>query len=161
MKFLALLLAVVCALVVLPVAAQDRPRSSTFIATPDEDPEMDAAISKARADIDRFWQVLESPQNGEQGFAVKRKFVDGLNWEYMWVSLQRRHGGSVVGTIANRPEGLRNVRLGQSVSFPEGEVADWFFFRAGKMYGNYTLRPLLKRMPPDHAAKARAMLAEP
>jgi hypothetical protein len=29
------------------------------------------------------------------------------------------------------------------------------------MVGNYTMRPLLKRMPPQDAARYRAMLADP
>ena len=33
--------------------------------------------------------------------------------------------------------------------------------RAGKMVGNYTMRPLLKRMPLNDAARYRAMLADP
>lgn len=35
------------------------------------------------------------------------------------------------------------------------------FMRDGKMYGNYTLRPLLETMPEDEAAALRSILAEP
>ena len=33
--------------------------------------------------------------------------------------------------------------------------------RDGKMYGNYTMRPLLKTMPEEEAAKFRSLLASP
>ncbi len=161
MKLVTLLLAALILASSPVVQAQERPRSLTFVPTPDEDPEMDAAIAKARADIDRFWKSFMSPQDGERDFAVKRKFSEGERWEYMWVTLGKRSDGMIFGTVANRPEGLRRVRLGQAVSFPESEVADWLYFRAGRMHGNYTLRPLLSRMPPAEAARARAMLAEP
>jgi hypothetical protein len=35
-----------------------------------------------------------------------------------------------------------------------------YIMRAGKMVGNYTMRPLLKRMPPNDATRYRAMLAD-
>jgi uncharacterized protein YegJ (DUF2314 family) len=39
-------------------------------------------------------------------------------------------------------------------------MSDWMFMRDGKMHGNYTMRPLLKTMPAEQAAKLRSMLAE-
>lgn len=41
------------------------------------------------------------------------------------------------------------------------DISDWLFMRDGKMYGNYTLRPLLATMPEEAAAYYKAMLAEP
>jgi uncharacterized protein YegJ (DUF2314 family) len=35
------------------------------------------------------------------------------------------------------------------------------FMRDGKMHGNYTMRPLLKAMPEEEAAKLRSLLASP
>jgi uncharacterized protein YegJ (DUF2314 family) len=56
---------------------------------------------------------------------------------------------------------VRNVKMGQKWTIKKAEISDWMFMRGGKMYGNYTMRPLLKAMPEDQAAKYRAMLAEP
>jgi uncharacterized protein YegJ (DUF2314 family) len=145
----------------LTAAAQDRARSPTFVATPDVDPEMSAAIARAQSEVGRFWTTFANPSKGESAFSVKRKFAEGNGWEYMWVAVLKRENGRVTGRVDNRPEGLRDVKPGQIVTFDESEIADWLFMREGKMYGNFTLRPLLSRMPPERAAKVRSLLAEP
>jgi uncharacterized protein YegJ (DUF2314 family) len=43
----------------------------------------------------------------------------------------------------------------------QADIADWMYMRGGKMYGNYTMRPLLKTMPAAEAAEFRSILAEP
>jgi uncharacterized protein YegJ (DUF2314 family) len=53
------------------------------------------------------------------------------------------------------------VRLGQRIEIGEAQISDWMYIRSGKMVGNHTLQPLLKRMPPQDAARYRAMLADP
>ena len=162
MKFVAALLTGFALIALAPVVgAQSREKQRTFIETPDHDPEMDAAIAKAKSELAYFWTVFESPSQGERSFAVKRKFTEGSNWEYMWVTPLRRKNGRLTGRVANEPDGLRNVKLGQIVTFDESEIADWLYMRAGKMHGNHTVRPLLQRMAPPEAAKMRAMLAEP
>jgi uncharacterized protein YegJ (DUF2314 family) len=40
-------------------------------------------------------------------------------------------------------------------------MADWSYFRDGKMVGNYTLRPLMKQMPAAEAEQLKKILAEP
>jgi uncharacterized protein YegJ (DUF2314 family) len=53
------------------------------------------------------------------------------------------------------------VKIGQKWTIKKAEISDWMYMRGGKMYGNYTLRPLLKTIPQAEAAKLRALLAEP
>jgi uncharacterized protein YegJ (DUF2314 family) len=141
------------------LAMGERPRSSTFVPTPDTDPEMDAAIAQAKAQLPRFWDVFDNPRPGDRGFAVKLKFSEGKNWEYMWVDSLQRRERKLFGKIGNEPEGLRNVRLGQVLEVKESEIADWMFIRDGKIHGNYTLRVLLTRMPRSEAENIRARLA--
>jgi uncharacterized protein YegJ (DUF2314 family) len=56
---------------------------------------------------------------------------------------------------------VKNVKIGQKWKIKKEDISDWLFMRDGKMHGNYTMRPLLKTMPKDEAAKFRSMLAEP
>ena len=53
------------------------------------------------------------------------------------------------------------MKFGQTITVTKGEISDWLYMREGKMYGNYTLRPLLATMPPEEAARFKAMLANP
>ena len=65
------------------------------------------------------------------------------------------------GTINNEPGMVSNVKMGQQYTLGKTEISDWMFMRDGKMYGNYTLRPLLATMPEAEADKFRAIFATP
>jgi uncharacterized protein YegJ (DUF2314 family) len=54
----------------------------------------------------------------------------------------------------------RGVQRGQRIEVNERQISDWMYLRAGKIVDNYTMR-LLQRMPPEEAARYRAMLADP
>ena len=69
--------------------------------------------------------------------------------------------GRFEGAIDNEPGIVSNVTIGQQWGVDKSEVSDWMYLRDGKVYGNYTLRPLMKSMPEDQAARIRAMMAEP
>ncbi len=56
---------------------------------------------------------------------------------------------------------MGNVEAGERYSFKEADISDWMFMRNGKIVGNETMRPLLKRMPKAEAARYRAMLESP
>jgi uncharacterized protein YegJ (DUF2314 family) len=56
---------------------------------------------------------------------------------------------------------VTNVKSGQKWTVKKSEISDWMFMRNGKMYGNYTLRPLLKTMSEEEAEKFRSILANP
>ena len=56
---------------------------------------------------------------------------------------------------------VTNVKEGQKWSVKKSEISDWMFMRDGKMHGNYTMRPLLKTMSEEEAAKFKSLLANP
>ena len=53
------------------------------------------------------------------------------------------------------------MRAGQRIEVADSQISDWMYLRNGKIVGNYTMRPLLKRMPAQDAARYRAMLLDP
>ncbi|MEI6219506.1 MAG: DUF2314 domain-containing protein, partial [bacterium] len=55
-------------------------------AVPDNDPEMDAAIQKARQTLPSFVVSLQTPTTGDRHLLVKARFVEGANSEHMWVA---------------------------------------------------------------------------
>ena len=60
-----------------------------------------------------------------------------------------------------KPIFAKGVQRGQRIEVNERQISDWTYLRAGKIVGNYTMRPLLQRMPPEEVARYRAMLADP
>ena len=86
----------------------------------------------------------------------------GINsTEHMWANDLERKEGKILGTINNEPRHVNAIRRGQRIEISEGQISEWMYMRAGKIVGKHTMRPLLKRMPPQEAARNQAMLAEP
>jgi uncharacterized protein YegJ (DUF2314 family) len=134
-------------------------KPDTLITSGYDEKEMDAAIARARGEVDRFIAELERPTG--ENHAVKAPIQDAGQTEHFWLTEVRYQNGQFEGTINNEPGIVKNVKLGQKWTIKKADISDWMFMRGGKMHGNYTMRPLLKAMPPDDAAKFRAMLAEP
>jgi uncharacterized protein YegJ (DUF2314 family) len=131
------------------------------IGVPEGDTEMTAAIAVARAGLPQFWKTFANPGRGEEGFALKVAISDKGETEFFWLVDVERKDDLILGTINNEPDVVTNVRLGQRYSFTEDKISDWMFMRSGKMVGNETMRPLLKRMTPAEAARFRAMYERP
>ena len=131
------------------------------IHVPEDDAEMNAAIDKARRTLSEFWGALAAPGPGEANFALKVMISDGEAVEHFWLTDIERSGDVIVGTISNDPSDVKSVRMGQRYEFSEADVSDWMYFRNGKMVGNETMRPLLKRMPEGQAERYRALYKKP
>ena len=124
-----------------------------------DEQEMDAAIARARKEVDSFIAEL-SKRNGTD-FAVKVPIEDNEEVEHFWLTDIVYRDEKFHGVIGNEPGVVTNVKMGQKWSVKKSEISDWMFMRDGKMHGNYTVRPLLKTMPEEEAAGIRSMLANP
>lgn len=127
----------------------------------DDDPEMVAAIAEARDTLPQFWQVFDKRERGESDFSLKVKISDKRGTEHFWATELERRDGKTRGTINNDPNIVASVKLGDRIEIPEADISDWLYMRDGKMVGNETLRPLLKKMPEAEAEKLRKMMANP
>lgn len=155
----ALFAAVICCLV---ASTNGSAQDTRIVDVPTGNAEMREATAKARDTLAVFWQKFESPGPNEDGFALKVAFpTGGTSNEHIWVGDLKREPGSITGIILNVPSHPKVPRQGQRVSIDETRISDWMYRRAGKIVGNYTMLPLLKRMPPQDAARYRTMLAEP
>ena len=153
-------LALAFALCVSPLAvlAQD----SSYIKLPNEDPEMAAAKAKARATLGHFWQKFENPGAGERGFALKVALPYGQNsTEHIWTKDIERKDGKITAVINNVPRDVKGVQLGQRIEVADAQISDWLYLRGDKMVGNFTILPMLKRLPPEQAAYYRSIREEP
>lgn len=131
------------------------------ISVEDNDPEMVAAIAKARETLPQFWQVYEKREPGETDFALKVSITDKAGTEHFWATDIERRDGRTMGTINNDPNIVSSVKLGDRIELTMANISDWLYMRDGKMVGNETLRPLLKTMPAAEAEKLRSMMASP
>lgn len=140
-----------------PAVADDK-----TIQVTDDDVEMNAAIATARASLPSFWQEMKAPGPGVAGFALKVAIPYAENRrEHFWLTEIERHGDTISGLISNDPNNAKHVVKGQRYDFTDADISDWSFRRNGKIVGNETMRPLLKRLPPDDAERYRAMRETP
>ena len=138
-----------------------RPKADSIYSVRGDDPEMNAAIAKARETLPDFWRSFEHPGPNERGFSLKVRIEDKDDVEHVWVDKLERKDGKIFGTVNNDVEKVRCVKLGDRIQVPEQDVSDWAFLRNRKMVGNYTFRLQIKGMPPDEAAKAKLLLENP
>lgn len=134
-------------------------KPDTLIENGYDEQEMEAAIAEAQSTVDRFIEALESGEG--ESFAVKAPIEDKGQVEHFWVTGVKFDSGQFTGTIDNDPGLVTNVQAGQEWTIAKDDISDWMYMRDGKIYGNYTMRPLLKTLPEEEAAEFRAMLAEP
>jgi uncharacterized protein YegJ (DUF2314 family) len=126
-----------------------------------DDAEMTAAIEKARATLPVFWKAFEQQPKGVSGFALKVKIEDANGAEHFWANKIEKKDSKIFGVINNEPNTVKSVTFGQRVAVMDEQITDWLFMRNDKMVSNYTLRPLMKRMPKDQADLLRAKLEDP
>jgi uncharacterized protein YegJ (DUF2314 family) len=132
---------------------------NTFIPTKADDPALIKAESDAKASADLFWMTWNERRPGDTQFLVKPGMrTRSGEQEYIWVELLSREGSRVTGRLANQPNGF-DGELGDEVDFEVSQIVDWSFKRDGKLFGMYSTRVLMDRMPPEDAAQARAVLS--
>ena len=154
-------LRIFAALALAAAAPMTASAQSNLVLVPDGDPEMATAVTKARASLPTFWKAFEHPDVGEEGFALKVAIKDGSDVEHFWLLDIARNGDKLSGTINNDPGVVDNAQNGERYEFTVDQISHWLYLRNGKMVGNETMRPLLKRMPKAEAEGYRAMYETP
>ena len=149
-----LLLLVFLALPVVCIAADG---DDKVIKVDKDDKEMLSAFDKARKSIDKVIAMITSGKLSKYHIKIQVKDDNGV--EYFWLSDVKLNGDTFTGKIDNDPEIVKNVKNGDEKSISKLEIYDWMYTKDKKIYGNYTLRVLLKKMDKDEAAKYKAMLA--
>lgn len=115
------------------------------------DPEMTAATAQALARLDEFLALSEAPPPGTDRFKLKVKVRDGNVTEHFWVIPFRRTETGFVGILANEPEEVHNVVLGQNIEFTRDDVSDWGYTRDGRQVGSFTVCEMFKRISKEEA----------
>ena len=141
-------------------AAEDR---SPVYDVASGNPEMAAAIAKARATLPAFWASYEAPRASEAGHSLKVRFATRRNdGEHIWMAdVKKLAGGRYSGRFANQPRDLPGKRAGDLIEFTEADISDWMFMHNDKIVGGETIRVLLKSMPRADADALRARMETP
>jgi uncharacterized protein YegJ (DUF2314 family) len=136
-------------------------RRENVVRVADDDPEMIAAIAKARSTLPQFWQTFDKRDRGESGFALKVNITDKYGAEHFWLTDIERSGGQIHGTVNNDPDMVKSVKIGERLPIPEADISDWLYMRDGKMVGNQTLKALFKTMSATEVKHYKEMMADP
>ncbi|MER9348043.1 DUF2314 domain-containing protein [Mesorhizobium sp. M0227] len=121
----------------------------------EDDPEMAAATAQALASLDEFLALSEAPSSDTDRFKLKVKVRDGNVSEHFWVIPFRRTETGFVGILANQPEQVRNVVLGQNIEFTRNDISDWGYMRAGHQVGSFTVCVMFNKMSKEEADTMR------
>jgi uncharacterized protein YegJ (DUF2314 family) len=137
-----------------PAAAQttlEKASRDEVFNIPQGDPDMAAAMRKARASLPEFFKLAASPKPSMKNFQVKVAVRHSTGREFFWIRPFERKGNSFSGQLANTPRVIQHLKAGDTITFRENEIVDWTYFEDGKMRGHYTMCPLLKRESKEHA----------
>ncbi|NUO54516.1 MAG: DUF2314 domain-containing protein [Polyangiaceae bacterium] len=122
-----------------------------------DDPAILRARERARSEIDDV--IARHKVSPLQELSIKAPVTDGIHVEQVWLANVTYEDGTFTGTIDNDLGRVRTHRAGDVVSVEKGAISDYMYEENGKIRGNYTLRALLERLPPEEADMWRAKLA--
>lgn len=130
-----------------------------------DDPEMNQAIQQARDTLDTFLgRVLDENGKGHPAGNVKVAFPVNLNDltnEHIWVSDISWNGEQFAGLLANEPVAMPGFSYGSEVSFSYDMISDWSVNAGGPLFGHFTTRIVISRLPKTEQAQYKGMFAEP
>lgn len=132
-----------------------------------ESPEMINAFQQARNTFKYFWREVSWDyrriismldiacvksifcQEDESGEMVK---------EYMWLNDIQFDGITISGVLANNPESLTNIKLGDYVEIELDKINDWMFAINSQMYGGFTIQVIRSEMTEQERAGHDSLL---
>ncbi len=125
---------------------------SAAVDIPEDDAEIAGARYNARMSIGQFIVALGNPRPDQTLFAVKTKFTDGEQVEYMWLTDLKYENGKFVGVVDNTPTLVGNVRRGDTYSISAHEVDDWMIVENEQIVGGFSVNVVNRRQFPEEEA---------
>lgn len=116
------------------------------------DPEMQAAMVRARESLKEFEKRLAQPPAAQTRISLKGRFEEDGHVEHMWVEDVVVTPQGYRGRLGNQPLEIQSIDAGDQVLVPRDRVSDWFAVDDGKLVGSYTLRLARSRLPVDKRA---------
>jgi len=108
---------------------------------------MDAAIEQAKSGIEDFATALQASDG--TNFAIKEKVIaTGKINEFIWLTEVEYVDGKFKATVGDQ-QLTADLKPGTIRIVEKEDVIDWKYEKNGKVFGNYTLRLLIKSVPED------------
>lgn len=116
----------------------------------DSEAKMNAAIDRARKEIDTFITALQKPSPTQDYFSVKKPFPwkdgDTTSHEHIWINDVTFKDGKFHGRVGNEPVDVPGLKIDDEVTFDKAEASDWMLVDDGILVGGYTIRVLRDQM---------------
>lgn len=120
----------------------DEPTYAPVVQVASDDPRMVAAVDEARRRWPEFVAAFQKRDPSNQAFVVKARFSDGENEEFMWVSVQKLEGDSIIGELGNAPAAIKTIQEGDIVTVPVADLNDWLCEVNGEAIGGFTMKAM-------------------
>jgi uncharacterized protein YegJ (DUF2314 family) len=108
----------------------------------EEDPEMTTAIQAAKNTLNRFDSALTSENEKFSEFALKQRFETISGSEHIWVGSVYVKDGNYYGFLANQPDKIPGLQMGDSLKIDKEKISDWKYQIGNKVIGGFTIRLL-------------------
>ena len=112
------------------------------------DPDIRAAMEKARATSGEFLAALQKPAANQRQFMVRKAFpAKDAPQQILWVVDLTFDGTLLHGRVDdNTAQQGSGIAKDGRVSFPPADICDWMFNEDGKAVGGWMLRALKPKM---------------
>ena len=130
--------------------------NSNVIMASEIDMELNAAVKKAQATLNTFVAKTSTSSPSVTNASIKVAFDYGGGAEHIWANDVVHDNGTFTGTIDEDALYAPNIRAGQQVSVTADRISDWLVVEDGKLHGGYTIKVLIKSLPPE---QQRAIMA--
>ena len=127
-----------------PRRALEQLRYDPVITVSPDDPEMKVAVRTARDRWPEFVEAFENRKDG-QHFAMKARFEENNNVEFMWVTVTALEGDWVLGILDSDPADVHSLQCGDRVRVTPSNLNDWMYLDGDNPVGGFTMAVLTKR----------------
>jgi uncharacterized protein YegJ (DUF2314 family) len=129
-----------------PLALFDEPTFAPIIQVNADDPRMVAAVEESRRRWPEFLAAFRARKSADHVFAIKARFAEGEEEEFMWVSVQKIEDTSITGRLENSPAALKWFKEGDTVTVQLADLNDWIYAADGQSIGGFTLKVMEQAM---------------
>lgn len=124
----------------------ERKGEPSIYSVQNDDAEMNHAILTAIQTLDTFKVALLSKNKNYKYFALKSRFITPNGSEHIWLRNIIIKDKKYVGIVANLPESISNIKIGDTIRILKNNISDWMYIDNNKLRGGYTIHLLRKRM---------------
>jgi uncharacterized protein YegJ (DUF2314 family) len=115
--------------------------SSEGVEMKQDDPRLKKAESEAKHRWSDYVDAFRARRRDK--FSVKGRIIEGEQSEYMWLTVTELDEHAVHGMLANEPEKLSGLKMGQDLHIPIDDVDDWLYIGTDKQVrGDFTRKAL-------------------